>query len=345
MTNSQTFTALRLPWWASLVLGVACVLVGAALTVRPFQSLSALLWLTIGGLLAMGLSGFGAGEPGERPWASRLLGLLWIGAALLAALWPGLTIRGLAVVAGVALLVNGAARAGLALRGGRDERLLLGLVGLSQLIFGVLALSLPAVTVLLMAVLFGLALVLLGVRQIGAALGRREGAPAVQPATGGGWLRRLRLAGAVAGLVAALGAVALVVAVRLAQPGAPGPFYTPPAPLPDSPAGTVLRAEPVPGFFPGATAHRVLYLSTGHDGAPAAVSGLVIVPDGPPPPEGRPVVAWAHGTVGVAPNCGPSLIDGASYGATLPGLGQLLAAGYVVAAPDYQGLGTAGPHP
>ncbi|EMB2825418.1 hypothetical protein U8047_006491 [Pseudomonas aeruginosa] len=88
----------RIPWWANLSLGAVGVLVGALLAVRPFQSLAALLWLTVGGLLMTGLHLLTRADPGERPWVGWLSGLLWVGAAALAARWPGLTIRTLAVL-------------------------------------------------------------------------------------------------------------------------------------------------------------------------------------------------------------------------------------------------------
>ena len=75
-----------------------------------------------------------------------------------------------------------------------------------------------------------------------------------------------------------------------------------------------------------------------------AVSGSVFAPDGPAPAAGRPVIAWAHPTTGVASRCGPSLAsDGGATG--VPGLSAFIAAGYVVTATDYPGLGTPGPHP
>ena len=57
----------------------------------------------------------------------------------------------------------------------------------------------------------------------------------------------------------------------------------------------------------GAQAYRILYRSTGLSGEPIAVSGVAIVPPGPPPEQGRPIVAWAHPTTGVVPHCAPSL--------------------------------------
>ena len=78
--------------------------------------------------------------------------------------------------------------------------------------------------------------------------------------------------------------------------------------LPASPARWSARKS-IDGAPLGATAYRVLYRSTGINGEPIFVSGVVIVPQGAPPPEGRPIVAWAHPTSGVTPRCAPSLRD------------------------------------
>jgi acetyl esterase/lipase len=121
-------------------------------------------------------------------------------------------------------------------------------------------------------------------------------------------------------------------------------FYDPPALVgPNALPGTLLRAEPMPGAPQGATATRILYTSVGERGEPIAVSGFVVVPSGPVPEAGRPVVAWAHPTSGVVPHCAPSLALGA-FG-SVQGLRDMLGRGAVVVATDYAGLGTAGPHP
>jgi hypothetical protein len=53
-----------------------------------------------------------------------------------------------------------------ALFGGGDERFILGVSGLTNVIVGVLALTWPAVTVLVLAVIFGLRMIVLGIGQI-----------------------------------------------------------------------------------------------------------------------------------------------------------------------------------
>ena len=43
-------------------------------------------------------------------------------------------------------------------------------------------------------------------------------------------------------------------------------------------------------------------------GEPVLATGVVLVPSGEPPAGGWPVIAWAHGTAGVARVCAPSLM-------------------------------------
>jgi acetyl esterase/lipase len=109
------------------------------------------------------------------------------------------------------------------------------------------------------------------------------------------------------------------------------------------PIGSLIREEPRSGAAAGATAHKVLYRSTKPDGTPIAVSGIVIVPAGQPPAAGWPIVAWAHPTTGVVPRCAPSL--SIFLFQQIAGSRRLLERGYAIAATDYPGLGTPGPHP
>src|SRR5580698_10123016 len=81
-------------------------------------------------------------------------------------------------------------------------------------------------------------------------------------------------------------------------------YQTTPADL-VGPPGSVIREEVTHDDRKGATDYRVLYRSVGLHGEPTAVSGTIIVPVGPAPPGGRPIVAWAHPTSGIEPQCGP----------------------------------------
>ena len=117
---------------------------------------------------------------------------------------------------------------------------------------------------------------------------------------------------------------------------APAPTTTE-APAAEPAAGDLLEAEPVDaGDLDG---WRITYLSTGVRGDLVEVSGLVFAPPGVP--ANSPVVSWAHGTTGVADVCAPSATH--PVGSEIPM--AIAAAGHIVAATDYEGLGTPGVHP
>ncbi len=121
-------------------------------------------------------------------------------------------------------------------------------------------------------------------------------------------------------------------------------FYRAPRGLGPAPAGTVIRAQPLPvasAFPAGTRAYRVLFHSTSIGGTDIAESGMVVIPGGTPPVGGFPIVSWAHGTTGVAAACAPS-VEGT---ASLPDLRTLLRDRVIVAATDYEGLGGPGLHP
>jgi len=322
------------PWWVGLPIGVACVCVGGVLTADPFRSLSVLDWLVAAGLIVAGAGELAWATGSRSPWLARAAGLVWLAGGVLAAAWRGISLEPLAAVVGAALIAGGIARLGSAVAHAGEERLVLALGGLTSGIVGVLALAWPEATVLVLAIVFGLAIFVFGVGQIVLAVRRGRELR---------WPRPLRLAGAAAGLVLALAGVAASAVVHGSSPARPGPFYAAPAPLPPGPPGTIVRSEELDGYHAGATTYRVLYKSTGFDKRPTAVSGLVLVPRGIVPPKG--IVAYAHGTVGVAPNCAPSLAKPSVNPLFFEGGAALLAAGFAIAAPDYQGLGTAGPHP
>ncbi|MDZ4760936.1 MAG: alpha/beta fold hydrolase [Alphaproteobacteria bacterium] len=113
-------------------------------------------------------------------------------------------------------------------------------------------------------------------------------------------------------------------------------------------AGVLIRSEPLEAdksLAQAGRAERILYVSTnGLDGkTPVAVSGALFLPRGDTPPGGWPLIAWAHGTVGIADVCAPSWNARSERDARY--LGHWLDQGYAVVASDYQGLGTPGGHP
>lgn len=120
-------------------------------------------------------------------------------------------------------------------------------------------------------------------------------------------------------------------------------FYAAPADVADLKPGAPIRVERLPeANVAGARSYRMLYRTERPDGSAAVSGAMVFVPTAPAPPGGRPVLAWAHGTVGQGGACAPSRRrDPVGANAWFA---QAVAAGFVVVATDYAGLGTAGPN-
>jgi acetyl esterase/lipase len=112
--------------------------------------------------------------------------------------------------------------------------------------------------------------------------------------------------------------------------------------------GQVLSVTPLPAAvtLPGSVdAKRIVYGTTGVAGRPALSSGAIYFPPGRPPAGGWPVVAWAHGTTGLADKCAYSIGGPVEPDRDWAYLGAWLGQGYAIVASDYVGLGTPGNHP
>ena len=137
----------------------------------------------------------------------------------------------------------------------------------------------------------------------------------------------------------------------LAALSLPAPTFAAPSEKP----GTVVSSEPMTltaSLDAIATGKRIKFVSTDPSGEPIVVSGVVLTP--------RPAiaqshkenatrtVAWAHGTTGVADQCAPSATDHLDlpvYDDYTRVVAGFVNEGWTVAASDYPGLGTPGPHP
>ena len=122
--------------------------------------------------------------------------------------------------------------------------------------------------------------------------------------------------------------------------------------------GDIIRAEKIQTTIPGVQAWKIAYVSSDVLDHKTLVTAIVASPAGNPPKDGRPIMAWAHGTTGTAETCGPSevlnpvqplnqyfLPSGNSWtDFGLPAMKAFIKAGYVIVATDYQGLGGGGKH-
>jgi acetyl esterase/lipase len=152
--------------------------------------------------------------------------------------------------------------------------------------------------------------------------------------------RRRTWLSVIVAVVVVTGLIVVAAFTILTRNPSPDAFYDPPSDM--GAPGTIIRSEPFSTGVPaGSTGWRILYASTDPQGRPVAVSGLVIVPQ--TVAAAHPVLAWSHGTTGIARPCAPSLSDDPLAG--IPDMTGPLSEGWVIVLTDYPGLGTPSPHP
>jgi pimeloyl-ACP methyl ester carboxylesterase len=116
---------------------------------------------------------------------------------------------------------------------------------------------------------------------------------------------------------------------------------------------SVASMKLVPALANVATGKRITYVSRDPNGQAIVVSGAVLTPKPvyllSRPKGANKIVAWAHGTAGLADMCAPSafpnLYPDPAYNNYADTVASYLMQGWTVTATDYPGLGTSGPHP
>ena len=116
-------------------------------------------------------------------------------------------------------------------------------------------------------------------------------------------------------------------------------FFAGPIPAPGATIASV-PLDPALSLTGAGPAYRVLYSTVNQHEQPAVSTGAVFLPPGPAPEGGFPVIAWAHGTVGLGDDCTPSALPRTPRDNEY--LSHWLDQGYAVVASDYVGLGTPG---
>ncbi len=335
-----------------VVVGFVLIALGVLIVTRPLTSILLLSLYVGASIIASGVIEL-VSRRGASPWWTRVIAIAEILLGLAAIVWVGRSLDLLPGLLAIVLVIGGLASIGEALAGELVSRRVLSAVwGGAQIAFGVLALAWPDVTVLVVAVVFGVRTVIYGfgltVRGARGMLGRgRESTRPDPPGTPGRrrqiWMAvgRYSLAAVLVGTVS----VGWWLNDWLSD-GAPviDAFYDPPEDVPRE-HGELIREGDYLGQSPeGAVVKRILYTTTDVRGIRAVASALVILPEGRSLAP-RPVILWNHGTTGVARGCAPSLRDNAATRWAIPALDDVIERGWAVVAPDYTGQGAPGVFP
>lgn len=155
------------------------------------------------------------------------------------------------------------------------------------------------------------------------------------------WRRHRILTAVLLGLALIITALLLATAVATWQTNKRqeklDPFYSTTGIPTNGPLGEVVRWENLGVEVVGGIGYRILYRTETATGQKTFSSGMVFVPYNPA--QNRPVLAWAHGTLGLGDACTPSRTKDP---ANISWLGDAMQQGWVVTATDYAGQGTPG---
>lgn len=319
---------------AVVISGLVFAVVGLTLIVRP---------LTAYGIVVV-LIGAGAGIAGvllvasywRRPWA-------WFAALALVAA-AGMIVTHVAFVAewlpyalAVVLGINAIRLFRLMIRPRRSgkERAADGVFVIANAIGAYLFWLWPDAATVVVSVAVSASFILLGLAFVVSALFRRK----KPPFSSTGWRYAIAAFCAVISVLSLIGSVQLRTGIARVDS-----FYSWSGTIPETP-GTVVRTETYDGVVPdGAKAVKILYSTTYSDGSPALASAVVTYPTSTSDGK-RTVLAWEHGTTGVAQSCGPSVGSEALTEEAIPGISRAIERGWVIVATDYPGQGTSGKYP
>ena len=340
-TIARSLTAVAGPVRA--LSGLAAIGLGLTLLLAPLSTQQIAIVTGVGLALVGIAAALLPSLDGFTRVSARVFGSLLFVLGAIIALWPAGGAPWIAFLVGASLIGHGVLQAVQVLRHGGDQRVTSIIVALVSIVFGVVALAWPVLTLTFYRLGVGAWLVFFGLQLALGVLHAARTAPERGRSRVRRWTRTVGASAAlVVALAAALGSNWILGGVPLPQPGA---FYDAPDALPQKP-GTLIRAERLHTGVPrGAEAWRMLYSTTASDGTAALSSGTIVAPRerGTEP---LPLLSIAHGTTGVAAKCAPSLsatpfADGA--GAALETM--VVEHGWVAVTSDYIGLGTAGVHP
>jgi uncharacterized membrane protein HdeD (DUF308 family) len=151
-------------WWVHLVFGIVLAGLGVVLVVDPRAAASTLA-LLVG--LSLVIHGIDDLLMSPRRGAGLVAGVASIIAGIVALTWPGVTLWVLAVITGMAFIAIGSLKVttGLLARGETGWSWVV-LSGVASAVLGILALSWPAATALVLALVLGIRTLMAGLTEI-----------------------------------------------------------------------------------------------------------------------------------------------------------------------------------
>jgi uncharacterized membrane protein HdeD (DUF308 family) len=147
------------------LLGLAAVAVGVVLLFDPVGAASTLAVLLGVALVVLGLLEIAYGWEGPHRVRALVLGAVLVAGGVLVAAWPDTTLKTVALLVGISLMVHGALRVAIAVAERHEipQWGWLAAAGAVNFLFGILVIAWPEATILVLCVVLGVQVILFGV--------------------------------------------------------------------------------------------------------------------------------------------------------------------------------------
>lgn len=166
MPAPEWLTQSQKPWILVLIAGVCTTLLGLLVLFNPWTSLEALIYLVAIAFMISGLATVLENDERFPRSVTIISGLVWIitGAVILA--WPDETLKVLAVLAGIGLIIRGILRAAVALNQQVIHKTYYVVMGIVNVLFGIVVIAYPEPAFTVVAFLIGINLFIAGILEV-----------------------------------------------------------------------------------------------------------------------------------------------------------------------------------
>ncbi len=183
------FELMARSWWVHVLRGIAAIVFGVVALLWPSLTVGAMVivfgvFAIVDGVADLAGAFVLSRTGGESRLIRGLLGLVSIGAGIVAFVWPGLTALALLYIVAIWAIVIGIGEivAAIRLREAIEGEWLLGLSGLLAVVFGVIAIIFPGSGILALTWLVGAYAILFGVTLVAVGFELRSWASRNRPA-------------------------------------------------------------------------------------------------------------------------------------------------------------------
>ena len=174
MATSEWMTRSQNPWILVLIAGIVTTFFGLLVLFNPSEGAQALIFLAAVAFIISGIATILEHDERFPRTVTMVSGGVWIITGLIILVWPDETLKVLAIIAGVGLIVRGALRAAVAWNEQVIHKTYYVVMGIVNVVFGVILIVWPEPAITVVAFLLGINIFIAGILEIAMSFELRE---------------------------------------------------------------------------------------------------------------------------------------------------------------------------